>query len=409
MQFTLSRASVQALAQQLLKTCNGKNEKSKLDGYIYIEVREQDDPNFPGSKRKVLTAATTNGAADQVAEVPTVTITANIGDGFFVEASLFSEFLKTFAHDEIMCKLTGKKGAESDLIIGSTAKNTYLNLPTISKDNYTPVHFSSKGSAFALDGKALGKALRLTAFSAASDPKMPAVTAVKLSISGGKLTAVSTDQSRISRVKIDIEDGGVTAEFLIPRTSADILGQLLAQVDKVSLEPGRNHLRVSWDGATFTTALEMSGAKYPPVEKFLDYPLSATATISRGELLSGLKITGLIAKDTYVNLDLDPDSGLMISAKQRGGTTSEVTVVVQEADARADSIVAYKHLKTAVDVITAPFLTVEFRALADDTLAPILKDGDGFEHLILPMEPNDGSDDVAADTEEDTDGDESEE
>jgi DNA polymerase III sliding clamp (beta) subunit (PCNA family) len=392
MQFTLSRASVQAIAQQLLKTCNAKNEKSKLDGYIYFEVIEEADPHSTtGGKRSVLTAATTNGAADQVVTVPTVTLSANVGDGFFVEAVLFSEFLKTFSHDEIKCALKGRKGAESDLIIGSSEKNTYLTLPTIPKNNYAPVHFTPKGGTFALDGKALGKALRLTAFSAATDHKRPAITAVKLTVSGDKLIAVSTDYHRISRMTVEIEDANVQAEFLVPRVSAEILGALLANVETVTVVPGRSHLRVSWEGATFTTSLEMSGAAFPPVEQFLETSLISTAKLSRGELLSGLKVTGLIAKDTYVNLDLSPEEGLMISAKQRNGTTTEVTVVVQEADAQADSIVAYKHLKGAVDVIGTAFLTMEFRQIKED-LAPILKDDEGFEHIVLPMDPNDGDD-----------------
>lgn len=389
MQFTLSRSGVQSVAQQLIKTCNSKNERSRLDGYIYFEAGEDPIPDSPESSRITLTAATTNGAADQVVTVPTVALSARKGDGFFVEAALFCEFLKTFAHDEVLCKLTGRKGGETDLLVGSPAKNTYLNLPTIGKDNYAPVHFSPEGGAFALDGKSLGRALRLSAFSAASDPKMPAITAVKLTVGSEALTAVSTDNNRVSRVVVGIEDAGVRAEFLVPRASADILGQLLAQSGDVLVQPGRNHLRVSWEGTVFTTALEMSGAKYPNVEKFFSYALSATSTISRGELLAGLKITGLIAKDTYINLDLDPDRGLMISAKQRNGTTTEVTVAVQAADRMADSVVAYKHLKGAVDVIASPWLTLEFRALTGDILAPILLDGEGFEHLILPIDPND--------------------
>lgn len=386
MQFTLSRSSVQIIVSTLLKTCNTKGDKSSLDGHLYFEVIDDS-----GSLN--LMASTTNGTADQTSLIPTISLDASAGEGFFVEASIFSEFMKNFGHEDISAKLLGKPGSESELIIGSKAKNTYLTLPIKSKDNYVPVHFVKSGVSFEIKGAVLAHVLKMTAFSAAPDHRLPAINAVKLNISGTEITALSCDNFRVSRCVAKTDDTGVTSEFLVPRVSAEILSSLLSNVDIVSIQSGRNHLRFSWGDSVFTTVLEASGKKYPSIDKFFDATLISTVVLSRGELVSALKVTGLIAKDTSVSLDvLDKGAGLMISASQRTGGSTEITVVVQESDAAADSIVAFKYLKTAVDMISDPFVKIQFRSLENDVLAPIFVDEHGFEHMIFPVEPNDGND-----------------
>ncbi|MFM9577853.1 hypothetical protein, partial [Streptomyces turgidiscabies] len=72
--------------------------------------------------------------------------------------------------------------------MGSKLREDRFALPTPETIDYIPMKFLPQGGMISCEGPTLMEALRCTAFSAATEPRLCPKTAVKLTINNDKLT-----------------------------------------------------------------------------------------------------------------------------------------------------------------------------------------------------------------------------
>jgi DNA polymerase III sliding clamp (beta) subunit (PCNA family) len=381
MDFTLKRSTALASLAQALKTCNTKAVGRADSEFLF---READG---------ALTVTSLNDTTEQTLTLPVASMNAEPGEGFSAPGQALVDLIKDFPDDDVACVYN--KDANTILVKG-VAKKTQFRFPTGDPDEFMPYKYEPLPVTVEVSGVALAAALRATAFATAVDNTLAPKTAVRVRLSHDKLTAESTDNSRISFYEVTVADvGEEDVEMLLPRLTADTLASLLEKVPKVTLKPGKKHLRVEWADTMFTCSLENElGKPFPNLAKHIKAPAVATATVSRADLARTIKLAGLVVKDSYLMVSVgDTDEflgkygeNLVVSSKEELRGASLDTVSKQDGTGTASVLVSHALLSKAVDMSKAAWVRVSFVEVKKDIITLMVSDDD-YNHLMFPINP----------------------
>jgi DNA polymerase-3 subunit beta len=376
MKFTLTRSTALTVLKQALKTCN-----TKAKGQADSEFLFKPDDN-------ALLVTSLNETSEQNIVLQCSDLEFEQGESFSVSGQALVEFLQQFPEEEVKCLYNPD---DSSFVIGS--KKTRFAFPTGSGSDFVPFNFQSHGKAIELPSSSLREVLKSTAFAASHDYTQAPLTAVHLKIADDEIVAEACDTLRISRHVTQVSSLSDEAELLLPYETAENLVSLIEDVGDITIQPGQRHVRFAWGDTTFTSTLENTiGKPYPELSKFMQGKEIGRVKISKGNLSTSLKLAGLVAKDSYVNVVIKPldkdglGGGLVISANEQAGMSLD-TLIVQEQSGEAEVNVAHRFFSKAVDFVNNPWVIISFRELKENTIALVLVDG-GFEHLIFPVTPN---------------------
>lgn len=378
MKFTLTRSAALHILRQALKTCNTK-AKGQPDSEFLFQVKEG-----------ALALTSLNETAEQLLTLPCEGLEYDDKESFSVAGQAVVEFLNQFPEEEVQCVYKHDDGI---FVMGN--KKTRFVFPTGVAEDFVPFNYVPQGKRIEVSASLLREGFKSTAFAASTDYATAPMTAVRVKIADSAFSAQATDTLRISIYSADVTDlGGDSVDFLLPHETAEILCSMLDNVDKITIQPGARHIRFEWQNTVFTSTLENTiGKPFPELSRWMRGKENGSVKISRENLARALKLAGLVARDSYVEIGIKPleedgtGGGLLLAtnAKERGA--SQDVLIVQEQSGEGATFVAHKFLVKAVENAVEPWITLSFREQKEGLVCLVIVDHK-FEHLIFPVVPS---------------------
>jgi DNA polymerase III sliding clamp (beta) subunit (PCNA family) len=188
----------------------------------------------------------------------------------------------------------------------------------------------------------------------------------------------------MSRFRVKIGDNCPEFEsFFVPKETAEILINLL-QDSTVTFQVGHRHLKLSWKDTTLILSLvQIDKKSYPDLNKFFRKDDTASFSVNKSEMMKALKLSGLVAKNSFINIELK-DSKLIFtgSDKERGSTQNKIDCISSENNGEVQ--VLHKDLMDCISKVEDEELTFKIKQIDDDKLSLCLICGN-FNHLLMPI------------------------
>lgn len=295
---------------------------------------------------------------------------------FSCEANLASDFTSIYTAD----KLNLVYSADNSVVHLGDKQTKCVVLANDGSD-FIPFNFIPKPITFDVPGNSLWHALNYTAFSTSKESM---INAVYLNFDSSYLTAYSFDDRRMSRFRIKIGDNCPEFEsFFVPKETAEILINLL-QDYTVTFQVGQRHLKLSWKNTTLILSLvQIDKKSYPDLNKFFRKDDVASFSANKSEMMKALKLAGLVAKNSFINIELK-DSKLIFtgSDKERGSTQNKIDCVSSENNGEVQ--VLHKDLMDCIGKVSDEELSFKIKQIDDEKLSLCLMCGN-FNHLLMPI------------------------
>jgi DNA polymerase III sliding clamp (beta) subunit (PCNA family) len=247
--------------------------------------------------------------------------------------------------------------------------------------DFISLNFLPKPTNFTIKSKLLWQALNHTAFSASKDSM---INAVSLSFSSNYLTAYSFDDRRISRYKVKVGNEEADYEtFFIPKETADILIGLLDDCD-IEFQAGQRHMMVTWNQTKLIMSLvQIDKKSYPALNGFFEIDDEATFTVNKNEFKETIRLSGLLVKNSFINIQLKNNELIFTASdKDRGTLQNKMTVKSSSGDGIVQ--VLYKDLTEVINKIEGEELDFSLKIIAEDKPGLCISEGN-FKHILLPI------------------------
>jgi DNA polymerase III sliding clamp (beta) subunit (PCNA family) len=247
--------------------------------------------------------------------------------------------------------------------------------------DFISLNFLPKPTNFTIKSKLLWQALNHTAFSASKDSM---INAVSLSFSSNYLTAYSFDDRRISRYKVKVGNEEADYEtFFIPKETADILIGLLDDCD-IEFQAGQRHMMVTWNQTKLIMSLvQIDKKSYPNLNGFFEIEDEATFTVNKNEFKETIKLSGLLVKNSFINIQLK-NNELIFTASDKDRGTLQNKMAVKSSSGDGIVQVLYKDLTEVINKIEGEELDFSLKIIAEDKPGLCISEGN-FKHILLPI------------------------
>jgi DNA polymerase III sliding clamp (beta) subunit (PCNA family) len=247
--------------------------------------------------------------------------------------------------------------------------------------DFISLNFLPKPTNFTIQSKLLWQALNHTAFSASKDSM---INAVSLSFSSNYLTAYSFDDRRISRYKVKVGNEEADYEtFFIPKETADILIGLLDDCD-IEFQAGQRHMMVTWNQTKLIMSLvQIDKKSYPNLNGFFEIDDEATFTVNKNEFKETIRLSGLLVKNSFINIQLK-NNELIFTASDKDRGTLQNKMAVKSSSGDGIVQVLYKDLTEVINKIEGEELDFSLKIIAEDKPGLCISEGN-FKHILLPI------------------------
>ena len=295
---------------------------------------------------------------------------------FSCEANLLSDFVSIYPGSTLNMVYS-----PDNAVVHLGDKTTKCVVLANDGSDFISLNFLPKPTNFTIKSKLLWQALNHTAFSASKDSM---INAVSLSFSSNYLTAYSFDDRRISRYKVKVGNEEADYEtFFIPKETADILIGLLEDVD-IEFQAGQRHMMVNWNQTKLIMSLvQIDKKSYPNLNGFFEIDDLATFKVNKNDFKDTIKLSGLLAKNSFINIQLKGSDLIFTSSdKERGTLQNKMTVKSSEGDGIVQ--VLYKDLNEVIGKIEGEDLEFSLKIIADDKPGLCISEGN-FKHILLPI------------------------
>jgi DNA polymerase III sliding clamp (beta) subunit (PCNA family) len=247
--------------------------------------------------------------------------------------------------------------------------------------DFISLNFLPKPTNFTIKSNLLWQALNHTAFSASKDSM---INAVSLSFSSNYLTAYSFDDRRISRYKVKVGNEEADYEtFFIPKETADILIGLLDDCD-IEFQAGQRHMMVTWNQTKLIMSLvQIDKKSYPNLNGFFEIEDEATFTVNKNEFKETIRLSGLLVKNSFINIQLK-NNELIFTASDKDRGTLQNKMAVKSSSGDGIVQVLYKDLTEVINKIEGEELDFSLKIIAEDKPGLCISEGN-FKHILLPI------------------------
>jgi DNA polymerase III sliding clamp (beta) subunit (PCNA family) len=355
-----------SLANKLFK-------KAKLTCNLSLKGTADSEFNFFAKNNK-LYLQTINDYCQQI--INTKIDVEDDFETFSCEANLTSDFANIYTSDKLNLVYSADKN-----VVHLGDKSAKCVVLANDGSDFIPFNFLPKSIIFDVPGSSLWHALNYTAFSTSKESM---INAVYLNFDSAYLTAYSFDDRRMSRFRVKIGDNCPEFEsFFVPKETAEILINLL-QDSTVTFQVGHRHLKLSWKDTTLILSLvQIDKKSYPDLNKFFRKDDTASFSVNKSEMMKALKLSGLVAKNSFINIELK-DSKLIFtgSDKERGSTQNKIDCISSENNGEVQ--VLHKDLMDCISKVEDEELTFKIKQIDDDKLSLCLICGN-FNHLLMPI------------------------
>ena len=297
-------------------------------------------------------------------------------ESFSCEANLTSDFVSIYPAPTLNMVYS-----PDNAVVHLGDKTTKCIVLANDGSDFISLNFLPKPTNFTIKAKLLWQALNHTAFSASKDSM---INAVSLSFNSSYLTAYSFDDRRISRYKVKTGNEEADFEtFFIPKETADILLGLLDDTD-VEFQAGQRHMMITWDKTKLIMSLvQIDKKSYPNLNGFFEIEDEATFTVNKSEFKETIRLSGLLVKNSFINIQLK-NNELIFTASDKDRGTLQNKMAVKSSTGDGIVQVLYKDLTEVINKIEGEDLDFSLKIIADDKPGLCISEGN-FKHILLPI------------------------
>ena len=297
-------------------------------------------------------------------------------ESFSCEANLTSDFVSIYPAPTLNMVYS-----PDNAVVHLGDKTTKCIVLANDGSDFISLNFLPKPTNFTIKAKLLWQALNHTAFSASKDSM---INAVSLSFNSSYLTAYSFDDRRISRYKVKTGNEDADFEtFFIPKETADILIGLLDDTD-LEFQAGQRHMMVTWDKTKLIMSLvQIDKKSYPNLNGFFEIEDEATFTVNKNEFKETIRLSGLLVKNSFINIQLK-NNELIFTASDKDRGTLQNKMAVKSSTGDGIVQVLYKDLTEVINKIEGEDLEFSLKIIADDKPGLCISEGN-FKHILLPI------------------------
>ena len=297
-------------------------------------------------------------------------------ESFSCEANLTSDFVSIYPAPTLNMVYS-----PDNAVVHLGDKTTKCIVLANDGSDFISLNFLPKPTNFTIKAKLLWQALNHTAFSASKDSM---INAVSLSFNSSYLTAYSFDDRRISRYKVKTGNEEADFEtFFIPKETADILIGLLDDTD-LEFQAGQRHMMVTWDKTKLIMSLvQIDKKSYPNLNGFFEIEDEATFTVNKNEFKETIRLSGLLVKNSFINIQLK-NNELIFTASDKDRGTLQNKMAVKSSTGDGIVQVLYKDLTEVINKIEGEDLEFSLKIIADDKPGLCISEGN-FKHILLPI------------------------
>jgi len=297
-------------------------------------------------------------------------------ESFSCEANLTSDFVSIYPAPTLNMVYS-----PDNAVVHLGDKTTKCIVLANDGSDFISLNFLPKPTNFTIKAKLLWQALNHTAFSASKDSM---INAVSLSFNSSYLTAYSFDDRRISRYKVKTGNEEADFEtFFIPKETADILIGLLDDTD-LEFQAGQRHMMVTWDKTKLIMSLvQIDKKSYPNLNGFFEIEDEATFTVNKSEFKETIRLSGLLVKNSFINIQLK-NNELIFTASDKDRGTLQNKMAVKSSTGDGIVQVLYKDLTEVINKIEGEDLEFSLKIIADDKPGLCISEGN-FKHILLPI------------------------
>ena len=297
-------------------------------------------------------------------------------ESFSCEANLTSDFVSIYPGTTLNIVYS-----PDNAVVHLGDKTTKCVVLANDGSDFISLNFLPKPTNFTIKSKLLWQALNHTAFSASKDSM---INAVSLSFSSNYLTAYSFDDRRISRYKVKVGNEEADYEtFFIPKETADILIGLLEDSD-IEFQAGQRHMMVTWNQTKLIMSLvQIDKKSYPNLNGFFEIDDEATFKVNKNDFKETIRLSGLLAKNSFINIQLKGTELIFTSSDKERGTLQN-KMSVKSSSGNGTVQVLYKDLNEVISKIDGEDLDFSLKIIAEDKPGLCISEGN-FKHILLPI------------------------
>lgn len=305
-----------------------------------------------------------------------------------VPARLFGEMVTKLLPGRVDLALDAKT-----LSVHLTSGNFKAKVAGIDANDFPQTQGDATGG-IELDARRLAEMIDQVAFAATTDLSRPNLMCVQCRI-GANLAMAATDGFRLGVRSVPLDPGASDREVLIPATSINELGRILADADTekpvvMSGDARRAVFAVDGKGSVLRAELstQLVDGKYPDYRAVIPKHSTTNVVVNNAALLRSLQMARLFAKgdQEVVTLTANPNDCLKVSAINDANGQSDDAL---EAEIKGEPVTIALNVSYLIALCSrlddADLLIEMTTANRPVSLRPASSAPDEFIHVIMPI------------------------
>lgn len=264
------------------------------------------------------------------------------------------------------------------------AGRSRYTLATLPADDFPSVDDVEVVSEVSIEQAALKRLIERTAFAMAQQDVRFYLNGLLFEIDDSLLRCVATDGHRLALSEATVGGGSSTRkQIILPRKGVLELQRLLGGDTPLTIQIGRNHLRVDFGDARFTSKL--IDGRFPEYDAVIPIGADKTAAMDRELLKTTLQRAAILSNEKYrgVRLEFEP-SLLRIVAHN---PEQEEAVEEIEVDTRIDDLkIGFNvtYLLEALNALEGERVELQMRDSGSSALVVAVGD-EASRHVVMPL------------------------
>ena len=256
----------------------------------------------------------------------------------------------------------------------------------LSREEFPQLPEFTDSESFTLPQEQFKAMLRCTAYAVSREDTRYVLMGLYFVIKGNKLTLVSTDGKRLSKVEGEIKDQVEgDREFIVPLKAVDELVRMLQNEGDVQLYLAKNQVAFQLDGTLLVSRL-IDGT-FPDYDRVIPEVSQEKVEVDRQELASLVRQAALLTSEqsSSIKLSFQPNKLEIKSATPDVGM-ADVSMPLKYSGKEIEIAFNPEYLKDVLANMDEAVAILEFT----DAFSPGVIRGQGsFLHVIMPMRLND--------------------
>lgn len=293
-----------------------------------------------------------------------------------IPARLFQDFISNLPKTTLTLrqddhKLNIEAGSYKSTINGSPM-DEYPVMPTI-----------QKGDKFTVSAQAFKKSLQQVVFASSSDDARPVLTAVYIHVRDGKLYAVATDSYRLAEKYITDLDKELS--LLVPNSAMQDLLRIIGDNDD-NLKITYDDQQVQFVVGDVELIARLIDGTYPDYKKLIPSTFEYRASVSRAELVTITKISGLFSRESAGSVTIKTDEeSKRLSVKSVASQVGENEASAEgEVSGSGNITLNSRYLLDGLQALEGETVEFCFNGKLEPTIIKSLQVSD-YIHVVMPL------------------------